>query len=414
MRGLLLSALLLCALPSVGQAGDDYLSVLRERSDRLGLAHSREWLDLLHYRPGLLGGEKSLLDSPAFFLAPTGKTDPRAELEATLAAFFSTQVETDSSQNPQCAFIARYRWLKARLDFDPQRLPEQPCPRYEAWHAAIDPHSVTLIFPSAYLNNPSSMFGHTLLRIDTPQQDERTRLLSYTINYAAVTDETNGVLFAIKGIFGGYPGQFSILPYYRKVQEYSDLENRDIWEYQLDLTPAEIDRLLEHAWELGPNYFQYYFFDENCAYQLLGLLDVARPGLRLSDEFPVYAIPSDTVRAVVDAPGLLRKTVYRPSARTELEHAIDRLDTDETDLAMAIGRGEVPPDAPQVVALPEERRARVIETAYGYVQYQFNSGQLPREQATPSSEHAIDQNAPRSIAVRFPLTLFTLHPFLAL
>ena len=31
--------------------------------------------------------------------------------------------------------------------------------------------------------------------------------------------------------------------------------------------------------------FDYYYFDENCSYRLLELLEVARPGTELTDEF---------------------------------------------------------------------------------------------------------------------------------
>ncbi len=155
------------------------------------------------------------------------------------------------------------------------------------------------------MNNPSSMFGHTLLRFDRAGQDEKTRLLSYAVNYGAVTGNDNGLLFAVYGLTGGYPGTYSVMPYYQLVRQYTDFENRDIWEYQLNLTPAEVRRLLEHLWELREQYADYYFFDENCSYQLLFLLDVARPGLRLADRFPVYAIPVDTVRAVVRQDDLL-------------------------------------------------------------------------------------------------------------
>ena len=76
------------------------------------------------------------------------------------------------------------------------------------------------------------MYGHTLLRMDAADQDERTRLLAYTINFAAGTEETSGFMYVLKGLFGGYPGVFSMLPYYLKVREYSDLEHRDLWEYR--------------------------------------------------------------------------------------------------------------------------------------------------------------------------------------
>src|SRR5207247_7522605 len=96
---------------------------------------------------------------------------------------------------------------------------------------------------------------------------------------------------------GGYPGTFSILPYYLKVREYSDMENRDLWEYELELAPPELERVLLHLWELLPAYYQYYFFDENCSYHLLGLLQVARPELELPAPFRWWALPVDTVRS---------------------------------------------------------------------------------------------------------------------
>src|SRR5688572_32524952 len=41
-------------------------------------------------------------------------------------------------------------------------------------------------------------------------------------------------------------------------------------EYPLKLTPDQIAKLVEHVWELFVgNYLDYYFLDENCAYQLL-------------------------------------------------------------------------------------------------------------------------------------------------
>ena len=80
-----------------------------------------------------------------------------------------------------------------------------------------------------------------------------------------------------------------------KVQAYRDIENRDMWEYRLNLTPAQIDRLLMHAWELGNAYFDYFFFKENCSYHILSLLEYADPTLHLRDHFHFWTIPADTV-----------------------------------------------------------------------------------------------------------------------
>lgn len=365
-------------------SANDYAEELIADARSKRLADRPEWRNLLHYkrfvwRPGL----RSLADDSRFFNAANGKIDPQAELEATLRAFFSTEPETDQTQNPQCRFIARYHWLKQELQFDSHRLPEQPCSRYRRWRDTLNPGAITLVFPAAYLNNPASLYGHTLLRIDARDQDDRTRLLSYAINYAAATDETNGIVFAVRGLFGGYPGLFGIGPYYTKVREYNDIENRDIWEYELNFDDEEIERLLMHVWELGPIRFDYYFFDENCSYHLLSLFDVARPSLRLTDGFPAWAIPADTVRAVVEQQGLLRRVTYRPARSTWLQHRQAQLSANEVALAAELADGTVAPENPALPKLPADRRAAVLELAFEYLEYQRLTGKrLKHEAAT--------------------------------
>ena len=357
-----------------------YLDELVARSRELRLSERREWNRLVHYAPNLITpGVHGLADARRFYLAPDGKTDPRNELEATLAAFFSDVQETDKVQNPQCAFIARYHWLDTQLRFDPARLGKQTCRRFEEWRRTLNPQGLTLIFPAASLNNPSSMYGHTLLRVDAKDQDEKTRLLAYAINYAANTDETNGVAFAINGLFGGYPGTFSMMPYYLKVREYSDMENRDVWEYQLDLSPDAIDRVLMHVWELGPVYFDYYFFDENCSYYLLELLEAARPDLNLTGPFRWWAIPSDTVRELVKQPRLVRKAVYRPSNATVIRHRLQLMTPAERTLVNPLARGLMPLTDPALAALPPSSQARVLEVSHDYLSYLQASGKSPAE-----------------------------------
>jgi hypothetical protein len=368
--------LILLWLPlAVSAADNTYLKELVEQARRENLAQRPEWLNLLHYKPYVYWtGMRSLADDPAFFNSPDGKTDAEAELEATLAGFFSTAEETDKTQNPQCRFIARYHWLKEQLHFDPAHLPEQPCKRFYQWRAALDPHQITLVFPAAYLNNPASMYGHTLLRIDAKDQDEQTRLLAYSISYAAGTNETSGLVFAVKGLFGGYPGMFSITPYYIKVREYSDIDNRDVWEYQLTLAPEEIDRLLMHVWELGPTRFDYYFFDENCAYHLLSLLEVARPGLELTDRFRWWAIPSDTVRAVAEQPGLVKRVVYRPATATIIRRRLADMDERQSGLARDLAERKISTTDDRLHELPPREQARILELAYDYATYRSASG----------------------------------------
>src|SRR5262249_47537065 len=154
-------------------------------------------------------------------------------------------------------------------------LPEQDCPRFDEWRETIGAKGATLLFSSAYLNSPASMYGHTFLRLDRQREayGSAPSLLDYTINFGADPWTTNGILYAILGLTGGFDGKFSTMPYYMKVQEYNNLEHRDIWEYHLNLDERQVARLLMHAWELGSTTFDYFFLTENCSYQLLTLIE---------------------------------------------------------------------------------------------------------------------------------------------
>ena len=141
-----------------------YLQRLSRQVQEQKLADERMWHLLLHYKPRLFGGVKSEADGEGFFFHPRGKVDPHGELDATLRAFFSEEdgrQQDENWQHPQCRFPARYHWLKTQLDFDPRRLPERSCPRFDAWRHALDPGSVSLIFAAYYMNNPASMFTPT-------------------------------------------------------------------------------------------------------------------------------------------------------------------------------------------------------------------------------------------------------------
>jgi hypothetical protein len=317
-RLLAVVALLVCHR-FANAANMEYLRLLQNVAHNQALAQDRQWYALLHYQRGrLLRSPHSFQDAPDFFLSDRGKNDPHAELDATLAAFFSDGVDSDDD-HPQCRFIARYRWLRSRLGFDSKYLPERKCMAFTRWLKKIDPRAITIIYASSFLNNPASLFGHTLMRIDSQHDPDTADLLDFAINYAAHTGGERGLWFAIKGLAGGYRGQYSTLHFDVMVKEYGDIENRDIWEYQLGLQPAEIERLLMHVWELKNAYFDYYFLDENCAFHLLALLEVARPSLHLTELFGTWVVPTDTIRYLVKVPGLISRVKYRPSRATVLQ-----------------------------------------------------------------------------------------------
>lgn len=371
---LLASAVLSSSTLAVEPTAIDPTKLL-ETAREQRLAESRGWQVLLHYRPNRTDrGVTSLADSAAFFLAPAGKWNPRGEIEATLEAFAAQPLAGETPA--RCRFPARWAWLEARLDLTGAGFPTPACPRLEQWLAGLGAAAVTLVFAEAFMNNPASLFGHTLLRIDPAQvagDPARRDLLAYAVNFAAEAGNDLGALFAIKGIFGAYPGYFSLEPYYEKVKRYGDWESRDLWEYRLDLSPAEIEQLLRHLWELRDVDFDYYFFDENCSYELLGLIEAARPSLDLRGRFSGWVIPIDTVRALVGAAGLASEVSYRPSSETRLRHLIAKLDREEQELARALSDGQLQPDDPSIASLPPEARALVLAVGHDHIRFTYDS-----------------------------------------
>lgn len=333
------------------------------------------WQKLLYYHKTLYGGLRSSSLNPAFYLSKWGNINPRLEMEAEIDGLF---FQGDDNDSPECLFPERYRWLRRELGLSDAAFPRPKCTKFESWKAGLDPESVSLIFAAGYLNNPSTLYGHTFLRLHKRGGDGAD-LLDYTMNYAANTGDQKGILFALKGLVGAYPGQFSTVPYYLKIQEYHNMENRDLWDFPLDLTQQQIDRLLRHAWELGKASFPYRFFTRNCSWQLLPLLDIVKPGLDLEDRFHLWVIPSDTVKAIVTSSEAAR-AVWRPSLWETVSWKRAQLEPVERQLALRLARGDQKTAMAGLAMLPPQRQAAVLETAVDYLSWRFYAGRVGKDQ----------------------------------
>jgi hypothetical protein len=338
------------------------------------LATHSQWLKLGHYQPRAFGDTwQSQIDEGRFFLSPQGVDNPYLELVATLDKFEHEQ-QTQIFET-SCLYPARFHWLKQMLNKD---WAQPNCPELEQWQKIIDPAGLTLVFPTSFINNPSSAFGHTLLRIDSRDQTRDKELVAFAVNFAAQPKQgDNALLYAVKGFIGSYPGSFSLMPYHVKVREYNDLESRDIWEYKLNFSEQEIMFILYHLWELQDAKFDYFFLDENCSYQLISLLQVARDDLILTDEFPVHAVPSDTV-SVLRVRQLIENPNYRPAFGTRINHFASELTNSELKQSLEIAKGQTLD--PNLTTIEQIKR---LEMAYEVLNFQFYNEHLPRETVAP-------------------------------
>lgn len=289
------------------------------------VARSKAWYRLMQYEPNMWGRLRSLVDGHDFFFAEKGKFDPYAELVASAQAMNQDLKIGIYKQHPQCALPVRYQFLKKHLGLN---VSEVACPKLKEYLDIFhNPRAASLVFSSAYPNNPASMFGHTFIKIHS---DRGSDLLDQGLNFAAyVGPDESSLAFIWRGLIGGYPGEWAHQPYYVKVDEYSNFESRDLWEYELDFTPEEVQNLVLYAWELATNAdFEYYFFDENCSYQMLTLMTAIKPEWDIL-HYRIYVIPGETVKNIVFHPGVVRKTRFRPSFQKRVFQRYDALTSAE-------------------------------------------------------------------------------------
>ena len=314
-----------------------------------------EWLRLLHYQ-GNGTHYKSLVENESFFLAPDGRNNPQAELEKTIELFANEKNEK------KCTFPARFMYLQKKGLVKGNL---KHCNEYQKFLADVQPKAVTMLFTNAYMSNPSSLFGHTLFRIDTKRKG--TQLLAHGANFGADTGDESGVLYALKGLWGGYYGTFGVHPYYDVINLYNNIENRDIWEYQLNFDEKELHLFTAHMWEMQNAKIKYYFASKNCSYVLLLMLEAVKPELNISNEFEFYTVPLATLKAVDAVPNFITHTNYRPSRQSKLKYRAEQMNKKQYQAFIDI----IKHDEVNLNALSDDEKADVLETAYQYVQYKY-------------------------------------------
>ena len=270
----------------------------------------KEWLYTLHYQP-INSGYKSNVDSHNFFLAKEGKFSPLNELKASLKFFSSKQKLAEPGK---CILPLRYRILvKAGLiSKDPR-----PCPKLDYFKKELGTDGASMVFVGQYADNPASIMGHSIIAFHNNSrylEGSPLIFLDYAMNFAAaVPPETNIVKYIVYGIFGGFQGRYSLLEFGDVFEKYNNMEGRDIFYYRLHFSRLDCEKLLEHVWELlSRASHDYFFFDENCAYQLLAVLQAVRSDIDLLKDLPAYVSPIEIVKTLVKK-NLVTKVDYEPS-----------------------------------------------------------------------------------------------------
>lgn len=322
--------------------------------------------------------QKSEVTYSGYFLSENGKNNLKEELKADISALF---MPAQDNQSIRCKFPARSQWLMQKVGIQESELPQVKCTEFENWIGQIKPHKATLIYATDFMGNPSSMFGHTLLRLD-PKDQQQLNLVSYAVNYAATVAGNDNWSYAWKGLTGQYPGEYSLMPYYRKVKEYGDFESRDLWEYELNLSSEETGFLVSHIWEMQHVSFPYYFVSDNCAYRLLGLVDLVKPESNLQEKFTYASIPMETIKSMQQQ-GLTKAPVYRPALETQLLSQAHQHGASLAKVAHQIAMLPIQQSSQILKSFTEQDQAKILEMAYDDLYLQFIGRKVDESIAQP-------------------------------
>lgn len=240
------------------------------------------WDRLMHAENGI-----SRVQSHEFFVTSNGRTQVDQEREA-----FIRILQSRDGSALACQFPARYKWL-SRQNADIPSIDLSRCTDLQAFNQGFQKKDFYIAYVSEYLDAPASAFGHLMLVF----HDGQVPLdLADTIHFAATTNREGALQYAAKGLTGGFEGYFIREPFFAKKKDYLLFEQRAIHLYKLELSADELENIAFHLYELRKAKFKYYFIDENCAFQLAELINIAAPDQDYSFHTNQPVLPIDVVR----------------------------------------------------------------------------------------------------------------------
>lgn len=342
------------------------------KATELNLSVNPVWYKLLSYEQNFNSSVQSTVQQRSYFISEEGKTNSKAELEATLRAFFLPIAE-DVNKHAVCQFPARYLWLKKQLKLSEKSLPVIKCLDFQKWTAGNSIQSVSIVFASGYMGNPGSYYGHVLLKLNSGKSTNKSHLLDQTVNYGVIaSDGDNPLSYMVKGVFGGYDGGFSRINYDFHNKNYGEIELRDMWEYELALSQNEVDFVVAHAWEVLDKTHKYFFFKENCVTRLAELLEVI-DGVNVVPDNPVFVLPQALIKELAsfhrNGEDFIRSIKFHPSRQTELYAKYSSLSNLQQDFVHNIVLDIEGLESAPFMSLDEESQKVILATLLDYFEY---------------------------------------------
>lgn len=263
---------------------------------------NKKWNQLLYYE-----NEISQVTNKEFFLSKNGQKNPKEELITTINSYTSKETSNDSAV---CKFPARYLFLKDYIEFEDYEYVNPKCTNLKAWLELVDTDSISVVLVSGYVSNPASTFGHSFFKLNSSKNED---LFNTSVNYGALVPENESIFkYVIRGLTGLYEAGFSDKYFYTQDLNYSNIEFRDMWEYELSLNEEQLNLLQFHFWEIIQKKFDYYFLSKNCGYRVSEVLNLITAN-NFKESNNSWFIPIETFNDLEKEQELIKSIKFIPS-----------------------------------------------------------------------------------------------------
>lgn len=249
------------------------------------LAKSPYWHALLHMKAG-----SPMINDPQFLLS-SDQFSPAEELLKTIALFQSEPKEA------ACRFPARLFWLSQQFSQPLTSDAFAHCAELTDYLKHVPFEQLSLVFTSEVLSSASSMMGHVFIKADG--MNYRGTKVEHAVSFFTEYETVNPIKIIADGLWRGMSGFFIVRPYEKERSRYLIKEERNVFEYSLQLNADERRLMQLHMWELKDRDIRYLFQNYNCATLTLYVLGVARPDIKSSEA--LFVSPADVIKAASTA-----------------------------------------------------------------------------------------------------------------
>ncbi len=271
------------------------------------------------------------------------------------------QLTSKVGQATACQFPARYYWLKSKIDLPHYNL--EACTDLAEFVGRAPMNTLSVVFASENLAQPSSIMGHIFLKLEGSNQNGIK--VAHDISFFTQLTDINLPKLIFESLFTGKTGFYTLTPHEQSKNYYHFIEQRNLWEYQIKLDEFQRQLIHYYLFELKNISFTYYFHSYNCATLIRNILATAYP--RLLNIKSLWVTPLDVVRDI-NKNNLIDSQFSLPSSRWKIKAFAENLNLTRDNVSKVINYNFEKLDLEKYT---NNEKVLTYELALAYNDYQY-------------------------------------------